>query len=86
MFAFGISTFADRDNSTDQSLDYGTLVAQYEQWNLTSRTFEPIATRPCTLADFGLGDEKQPDQAFFDANPIQKDLFDLKLNALNCLA
>lgn len=53
-FAFGISTFADRDNSTDQSLDYGTLVAQYESWNLTSRNFEPIATRPCQLADFGL--------------------------------
>ena len=61
-FAFGISTFADKDTSTDQSLDFGTLVAQYEKWDLTSRTFEPIATRPCQLSDFGIDDQtKLPD-------------------------
>ena len=72
VFAFGISDFGGVETSPDTYLDYGTLVAQYEQWNMTSRSFLPINTRKCLLSDFGLDPTGKVDnQTFFDANPIQ---------------
>lgn len=81
-FAFGIGSLEKEATGIDQWADYGTLKAQYETWNLTSREFETVKTRPCTLADFGLADGEQ---TFYDVNPIQKEAFEKQSKGLQCL-
>ena len=55
-FAWGVSSFFPAGGSTEDLLDYGSVVAYIEFWNDTDNFLTPLSTRKCTLADFGLQD------------------------------
>jgi|LakMenEpi03Aug12_release.lakeMendotaPanAssembly.Ray.scaffolds.fasta_scaffold589043_2 hypothetical protein len=47
---------ADRESYDD----YGRVEPHYEIWNATYNGEIPLASRPCTLDDFGLGENYNP--------------------------
>lgn len=71
--AFAVAKYNEQESGLEEQADYGSIKAYYEVWDRDNDDFVPIATRPCTLADFGLGDQRIQ-TPFFDAESFQTDI------------
>lgn len=77
-FAFAVAKWGYTEQGLEEQLDYGSVNAYYEIWNKDSDY------RPCTLDDFGLGENPNAASAFFKADEFQFHTFNHHLNVLQC--
>ena len=88
MFSFGLTHYDSNPEPVDDP-SYGNIVPYYKSWGIDSSVkgvkWEKLETRPCTLSEFHVRNETDPNSNFYEPHINSGGDIDFYFKKLNCL-